>query len=61
MAAADPLPASMQDAAVIIDPLDWWNEQRGTDDWSWQGEPKASNWGLLEGRIVLLDYSSSAN
>jgi hypothetical protein len=55
MPAASPLPDEVE---PYRDFGDWWDYQPGGDEWP--GEPKAADWGLLEGRFVLLDYSAPA-
>jgi hypothetical protein len=59
MQAAELLPP---DALHPYDTLDeWWSYDpaKGPHD-VFPGEPKASDWGVLDGRVVLLDYSNPA-
>jgi hypothetical protein len=58
MVAADPLPS---DITIPYDWADeWWSaSHKGSGD-DFPGEPKAADWGLLDGRVVLLDYSNPA-
>ena len=58
MAAADPLPP---DAPHPYDTVDeWWSydPSKGDID-TFPGEPKAADWGMLDGRLVLVDYANS--
>jgi hypothetical protein len=54
MPAAEPLPADME---LPEDWADWWLDTAKAGD-DFPGEHKAADWGMLNGRIVLLDYSS---
>jgi hypothetical protein len=54
MPAAQPLPAD-PDMAAVLD-LDWWDYEPGGD--GWPCEPKAADWGILDGRMVAVDYAA---
>jgi hypothetical protein len=56
MAAADPLPPDLEPTPEWSD---WWDydPRKGPID-EWPGEIKAADWGVLEGRRVLVDYSN---
>lgn len=58
MAAASPLPAEVEPTE---DWADWWDYEpaRGPCD-EWPGEFKREDWGVLDGRRVLIDYSAPA-
>jgi hypothetical protein len=55
MVAADPLPAGVE---PTVEWADWW-DYRGPGD-EYPGEFKAADWGMLDGRRVLVDYSNPA-
>lgn len=57
MRAAKPL-AEMMSYEEYVDVVDVWDYIPGED--SCPFEPKASDWGWLEGRMVALDYSTPA-
>jgi hypothetical protein len=57
MRAAQPL-TDMMSLEEYMDVAELWNKLQGED--SCPFEPKASDWGWLEGRMVALDYSTPA-
>lgn len=57
MRAAKPL-TEMMSCDEYVDVVDVWDYRPGED--SCPFEPKASDWGWLEGRMVALDYSTPA-
>lgn len=57
MKAANPL-TEMMSLHEYMDAVDVWDYIPGED--SCPFEPKASDWGWLEGRMVALDYSTAA-
>ena len=57
MRAAQPL-TDMMSLEEYMDVAELWNKLKGED--SCPFEPKASDWGWFEGRMVALDYSTPA-
>jgi len=57
MRAAKPL-TEMMSLDEYMDVAELWNKMQGED--SCPFEPKASDWGWFEGRMVALDYSTPA-
>jgi hypothetical protein len=59
MPAATPLDPSADAMAILAEMhADWWDYQPGGDDDPC--EPKAADWGLLNGELVAVDYASLA-
>jgi hypothetical protein len=56
MRAAKPLPPDTDLTEVLCE--DWWDYMPGGDEWPC--EPKPADWGLLDGRIVAVDYAAPA-
>jgi hypothetical protein len=56
MPAVEPLPPGT-DMAPVLD-VDWWDYRPGGD--GWPCEPKPADWGILDGRIVAVDYAAPA-
>ena len=54
MRAAAPLPSGANMKDVLDD--DWWDYVPGGD--GWPCEPKPADWGVLDGRIVAVDYGA---
>ncbi|MCJ8158647.1 hypothetical protein [Sphingomonas sp. LaA6.9] len=54
MAAAAPAPLDFDIWALD----DFWDYCPGDDEWP--GEPKAADWGVFQGRLVMVDYSTPA-
>lgn len=57
MRAAEPVPAGTDMSPVLVE--DWWNYLAGEDD-DWPCEPKDEDWGMLDGRVVAVDYAAAA-
>ena len=58
MRAAEPVPADFDIRIFDKQVGDWWDYSPGGD--AWPCEPKAADWGVLDGRIVSIDYAAPA-
>jgi hypothetical protein len=56
MQTAEPLPSQIDMSEVLCE--DWWDYIPGGDEWPC--EPKRTDWGLINGRVVAVDYAAPA-
>lgn len=54
MPAADPVPDTFREDEAALG--DWWDYHPAEGE-SFPGECKRDDWGLLDGRLVLVDYA----
>jgi hypothetical protein len=58
MLAAEPVDDDFNIAEVDVEHGDWWDYIPGGDEWPC--EPKREDWGVLNGRLVAVDYAAPA-